>query len=273
MESVVRLFAALAPAAWTAAAAAYLVLFVRQDAGAGRWAPRVAWIAAFVQLAAIASVGALGICPMLVPASAISALGLAVGVIYLLLERRAMTPSMGVFPASVAALLALAAAASDPLRRPAAGLPHGTTALHVTSAVLGYAGLLLAALFGALYLVQRRALKAHRFGLFWERLPSLELLDQFSRRSLFAAALFLTMTIGFGHVVRRAMGVPPGESYWEASIVATNALWLASVVIAAARRIDRVRPAAAATASVVLFGMAMANLVVVDAFSRVHQSI
>jgi len=135
-----------------------------------------------------------------------------VGVVHLVLERRAKDRAIGIFPVAAAALFALAGAAADPTRRPDPSIPHGTTALHVTGAILGYAGLLLAALFGALYLVQRRALKAKKFGLFWDRLPSLELLDEFSSRSLVAGVVFLTFTIAFGHLVRRA--APQAESYW-----------------------------------------------------------
>jgi len=269
VDAIVRMFAALTPAAWIAAAAAYLVAFVKDDAGALRWAPRIAWAAVGVHVAGLAAVGLRGVCPMIVPGSVVSGLGLAVGVIHLLLERRTKDRAIGIFPIGAAALFALAAAAADPLRRPDPSIPTGTTAVHVTSAVLGYAGLLLAALFGALYLVQRRALKSHRFGLFWERLPSLELLDQFSRRSLVAAVLFLTLTIGFGHVVRRTTA--PDGAYWDATVVATNAVWLACLVVVVARRLDKMRPAASAVAAVCLFVLAMADMLVVDVFSEVHR--
>src|SRR5882724_7845272 len=98
VESLVRLLAALTPAAWTAAAAAYLFVFVKDDAGAARWAPRLAWTAVGVHVAALAAVGMRGVCPMLVTGSVVSGLGLAVGVIHLLLERRANDRAIGIFP-------------------------------------------------------------------------------------------------------------------------------------------------------------------------------
>jgi len=205
---------------------------------------------------------------MVLPGSVVSGLGLAVGVIHLLLERRANDRAIGVFPMTAAAVFALAGAAADPLRRPDPTVPHGTTAVHVTSAVLGYAGLLLAALFGALYLVQRGAMKRRRFGLFWERLPSLELLDQFSRRSLVAATAFLTLTIVAGHLVRHAL--PQATSYFESTILVTDALWLVCVVVLVLRRLDKLRPAASAVAALGLFGLAMALLVVVEVLSPLH---
>lgn len=271
MEHWIRLLVGLTPAAWTAAGAAYLFVFLRQDAGAERWAPRLAWTAAGVHVASLLAVGATGVCPMLVPGSVVSGMGLAIGVIHLLLERRANDRAIGVFPIAAAALLAAAAAAADPMRRPDPSIPPGTTALHVAAVILGYAGVFLAALFGALYLVQRNALKKHRFGLFWERLPSLELLDQFSRRSLVAGVVFLTLTIGVGHAVRRATG--DGGAYWTAEIVGTNLLWLVGVVAVALRWAGRLRPAGSAFAAVALFVLAMGDLVVVGIFSGFHRGV
>lgn len=271
MEALIRLLTALTPAAWTAAAAAYLFLFLRQDAGAERWAPRLGWTAVAIHLLALGAPGARGICPMLLPGSMVSGLGLAVGVVHLVVEGRVKDRAIGIFPIATATVFALAGAAVDPLHVPNDPLPPASTAIHVTGAILGYAGLLLAALFGVLYLVQQNALKQHRFGLFWERLPSLELLDSFSRRSLFAGVVFLTLTIGFGHAVRRNLAL--GESYWDAKIVATNLIWLAGVVVVAARLLNRIRPAASSVASVGLFVLALANLLVVDIFSKVHRGI
>jgi ABC-type uncharacterized transport system permease subunit len=271
MDALIRLLAVATPAAWTAAAVLYLFVFLREDAAAERWAPRAAWAAAAIHVLALASPGMRGICPMVLPASMVSGLGLAVGAVHLCVESRARDRAIGVFPITIAALVSLASAVVDPLHRPAGALPPASTAIHVTGAILGYAGVLLAALFGTLYLVQRHALKRHRFGLFWERLPSLELLDAFSRRSLVAGVVFLTLTIGFGHLVRRA--VQTDESYWDAKIVATNLLWLTALVVVVARRFDRIRPVTSAFASVGLFVLTLANLLVVDLFSRVHRDL
>jgi ABC-type uncharacterized transport system permease subunit len=270
VDTVLRFFAASTPAAWTAAAAAYLCVFVRDDAGARRWAPRLAWAAVAVHLGLLAAVAqAIHACPLLVPGSMLSGLGLAVGVVHLLLERRARDNTIGVFPITAALVFALAGAAADPTLGPDSAAPRATMAVHVAGAILGYAGLLLGALFGALYLVQRNALKKHRFGLFWERLPSLELLDQFSSRSLLAGVAFLTLTIAFGHAARAA----EHGSYYETAILATDAVWLGGLVIVVARKLDKVRPATFAVASLGLFGLAMALLVYVEHGSRIHRGV
>ena len=55
--------------------------------------------------------------------------------------------------------------------------------------------------------------------------------------------------------------------------MATNALWLAGLVVVVARRLDKMRPAASAAAALALFVLAMANYAVVDIFSHVHRGI
>ena len=78
MDALIRLLAVAAPAAWTAAAVLYLFVFLREDAAAERWAPRAAWTAVAIHLLAIASPGLHGICPMVLPASMVSGLVVAI---------------------------------------------------------------------------------------------------------------------------------------------------------------------------------------------------
>ena len=196
-------------------------------------------------------------------------MGLGAGCVYLVLERRVGRPTIGVFAVATAALLATAgAAAGDPFAAAPSGIPAGRTSLHVMGAIAGYSGLLLAAVFGWLLLAQQRALRSSSFGLFWERLPSVELLDAFTRGSLGAASLFLTMTIGLGHVARHAsdrMG-----PYWDPKVIATNLLWLLTLATFAARKSKRITPPTAALASLGLFALAMVNMVIVNRFSQIH---
>ncbi len=270
MDMPLHLLDALVPSAYTAAAAAYLLVFLREDAGAARWSRRLTWLAITLHLLVFLAPYWLTAKFALSAGSVLSGMGVAVAVVYLWLEGRMKTRAIGVFPIALSGLFAIVgSAAGFPTAPPPGDLPPVSTALHIACAIVGYAGLLLAALFGALYLVQRHALRARRFGLFWERLPSLELLDAFSSKSLLAGAAFLTVLIGVGHVLRR--DVAPQESYFDAKIMATNLLWLGAVVVALGRSLHRLRPFASAVASLALFAFALGNMFVVDAFSRVHK--
>lgn len=272
MEPLARALHVVVPVLWTAAASAYVVVFVRDDAGAARWGLRLSVLAAAVHLAAIGAEAAAGAPPLLRPGALISGMGLATALVYLVLERRVGRPTIGMFALVTSALLATGGAAfGDPLAPPPPGISAAKTSSHVAAAILGYSGLLLGAIFGALLLAQQRALRGRSFGLFWERLPSIELLDQFTRGSLGAAALFLTVTIGLGHVTRHdsdRMG-----PYGDPKVIATNALWLLTVVAFLLRRFHRMRPSRAALASIVLFGLALANMTIVNAFSKVHEGV
>lgn len=273
MEALVRALHVVVPVLWTAAAAAYLVTFVRDDFGAACWGFRLLVLAIVAHLGEFAATAAIGIPPMVQPGAIVSGMGLATALIYLGLERRIGRATIGIFAIGTVALLAVAGnAAGDPFATPPAGLPTGKTSLHVAAAIVGYSGLLLAATFGALLLAQQGALRRRSFGLFWERLPSVELLEAFTTGSLLAATVFLTVTIGLGHLTRHdsdRMG-----PYWqEPKIVATNLLWLLTLVTYAARKAKRLRPRTVALASLGLFAVAMANLTIVNRISKVHEGL
>jgi len=268
METTARALQTLVPVAWTAVAAAYLVGFRRPSADCERWCTRLAAIAVVLNCALFAAVGLSGR-PMVASAGgALASMGLAVACVHLLLERRIGTRSIGLFPVVIALALTVAAASVDMLRLPTTEVPTWSTGVHVLGAVLAYSGLLLAALYGVLFLVQRHALRNRRFGLFWERLPSLELLDQFSWRSLIAAAVFLTLTIVFGHRVGRTEGL--AFPYHDPKVWFTNLIWLSCVVLVISRGIKRLRPATSAWGCVLLFVLALGNMLIVDHFSEVH---
>jgi ABC-type uncharacterized transport system permease subunit len=272
MEALARTLHVLVPVAWTAAATTYLFVFLRDDEGAGRWAPRLAWAAALLHLAELSVGAALGATPLVQAGAVVAGMGLAAALVYLALERRIGKRTTGVFAIGPAAVLATVGATwGNPLEPPPGGFPPASTALHVGGAMLGYGGLLLAATFGGLYLVQRRALKGRAFGLVFDRLPSLELLDQYSAGSLAAGTIFLTATIAFGHVVRKSADV--GGTYWDAKVIATNLLWLLAFAVVVLRRARRLQAPGAARACLGLFLFALGNMFVVDHFSRVHKGV
>jgi ABC-type uncharacterized transport system permease subunit len=268
MEHLARILQAMVPAAWMAAAAAYLLVFRRADPGADRWCRRLAFTAVGLQLLLFAAVGLAGRPMVASGGGVLASMGLAVAGVHLFLEGRIKTRAIGIFPVCIALGLSLGGAAADMLRMPAAAFPKWSTGVHVFGAVLAYSGLLLAALYGVLFLLQRWSLRSRRFGLLFERLPSLELLDQFSWRSLLAAVVFLTLTIAFGHVVGKAPGL--AFDYYDPKIVFTNMLWLGSLLLTTSRGFRWLRPATSAWGCVILFTFAIGNMLIVDMFSRVH---
>lgn len=268
MEILARALAGLVPVAWTAAAAAYLLVFLRRDEAADRWCRRLACAAAAVHALLFVAVAASGRPLFRSAGMVLFGVGLAIMVVHLYLESRIRSRTIGIFPVSLTVLAALVGVTLGIPEAVPVEFPKWSTPVHVGGAVLAYSGVLLAALYGSLYLVQRGALRQHRFGLFWERLPALELLDQFSSRSLLAAFLCLTLTIAFGHVVGREPGL--AFRYYDPKVMVTNLIWLGALLLLVSRRFRWMRPRTSAIGCVVMFAFVLLNMFVVDAFSDVH---
>ena len=76
---------------------------------------------------------------------------------------------------------------------------------------MAYGFLALAFCGGIMYLLQERELKSKRFGFFYNRLPSLEALDQLNSHCLTTGFVFLTLGIISGSAwARQAWG-----TYWQ----------------------------------------------------------
>jgi HemX protein len=72
--------------------------------------------------------------------------------------------------------------------------------IHVTTALLGYVALAIAAIYGLMYLLQYRQLKQHHVGLLFRRLPNLETLARLNARALLIGWAGLTVAIVAGTI-------------------------------------------------------------------------
>ena len=92
------------------------------------------------------------------------------------------------------------------------GTRYGWARLHVVPAVLAYTALTFAAVYGLLHLIGQRYLKQHHFGLFFDRLPPLELLGKLSWFALVVGLLFMTVSMVTGtFMFSQAKGVQQSE--------------------------------------------------------------
>ena len=92
--------------------------------------------------------------------------------------------------------------------------------IHVISALLGYSGFTISAVYGFLY----KDIKLNKFGLIFNRLPNLEVLE---RLSLYSAVIgFITLTIA---IVIGVIWLPiafPHFSYMDPKLIGTTLVWL-----------------------------------------------
>ena len=96
--------------------------------------------------------------------------------------------------------------------------------LHVISALLGYSGITISAVYGVLYILLYKNLKENRFGLIFERLPSLEILQRLTFNSTVIGFILLTLAIVIGGIwLPEAF---PNFSYLDPKLISTLLVWL-----------------------------------------------
>lgn len=135
--------------------------------------------------------------------------------------------------------------------------------LHVTLAMVGYAGLTTAFAAGLMYLLQFRQLKGKRFGAVFQFFPPLDTLDRIGFRALATGlpALTLALLLGWAWAARFGSAMPWGNP----KVVWGVVTWLVFVAALAARAGGARRARRGALAAVVGFTVVVAAYVVLRA--------
>jgi ABC-type uncharacterized transport system permease subunit len=96
--------------------------------------------------------------------------------------------------------------------------------IHVISALLGYSGITISAIYGFLYLTLYKEIKLNKFGLIFDRLPNLEILEKLSFYAAIFAFILLSFTMTIGIIwLPRAF---PDFSYADPKLVGTFLVWV-----------------------------------------------
>jgi ABC-type transport system involved in cytochrome c biogenesis permease subunit len=96
--------------------------------------------------------------------------------------------------------------------------------IHVISALLGYSGFTISAVYGFLYLILYKDIKLNKFGLIFNRLPNLEVLERLSLYSAIIGFIALTVAIIIG-IIWLPVAFPK-FSYSDPKLVGTSLVWL-----------------------------------------------
>ena len=106
---------------------------------------------------------------------------------------------------------------------------------HVSAALLGYTAISLSAVYGVLYLLLYHEIKSSRFGVIYNRLPNLEMLEKMSHKAEVFGFIMLTIAICVG--LFWLPRVFPGFSYWDPKLVGSLIIWaLYAIALGAKRR-------------------------------------
>jgi ABC-type uncharacterized transport system permease subunit len=95
---------------------------------------------------------------------------------------------------------------------------------HVFTALLGYAGFTISAVYGFLYLILYKDIKLNKFGLIFNKLPSLEVLETLSFYSAVIGFILLTIAMTIGVIwLPKAF---PDFSYSDPKLISSFIVWL-----------------------------------------------
>lgn len=186
---------------YAAATAAYMAHFAWRDRRVGRLATALlgGGILAHTFLIGMQTVQA-GHAPLVGTSAAISAFVWLLGLAYLYIELSTDERSVGVFVAALMVALDIIPAL-DPTVTPRPPLLQSPLfTLHIMSTLLAYASFALAFVLGVTYVLLFKEIKAKHLGVFYARLPPLQVLDVMNGRAITVGWVFLTLGVTIGGI-------------------------------------------------------------------------
>jgi ABC-type transport system involved in cytochrome c biogenesis permease subunit len=184
---------------YAVAAAAYIVHFARRDPRAGRFATGMlgGGVLAHTFLIGMQTMQA-GHAPLVGTTAAVSAFVWLLGLSYLYVELTSDERAMGALVAVMLTALAVIPALDPSVSPRPPVLQSPLFTIHVLSLLFAYASLALAGVIGITYVLLFKEIKAKHLGFFYERLPSLQVLDSMNARTVTVGWIFLTLGVAVG---------------------------------------------------------------------------
>lgn len=161
----------------------------------------------------------------------------------------------------VAALQMLASmfGPTDSIALERSGQAAAATGVHVVTAAVACAALILSGLYGFLYLTLLRQMKRQTFGAIFRQLPDLTQLVRMTRRAALAGFLGMTLGVNVGIGVAHAKGTV-GFQYTDPIVLLTLSVWLHFGLIAFSGKIRGLTAQRASMAAVAGLTVLVATL-------------
>lgn len=135
---------------------------------------------------------------------------------------------------------------------------------HVSTALLGYTAISLSAVYGFLYLMLYREIKSSSFGLIYNRLPNLEMLEKMSSKAEIFGFVMLTVAITIGLIwLPKAF---ENFSYFDPKLIGTMAVWMLYAISLAAKRRLGWQGRKMMIVSLIAFGVVFLSMTVVNLY-------
>jgi ABC-type transport system involved in cytochrome c biogenesis permease subunit len=266
METFINTLTILLPSLYALLWADYALLFFRNDSFAERTAPHLLRLTVVLHASLlIVRTIAYHHFPIATLFEAFSVLAFSVIALYLLIELRIGVRTTGFFIIGIVfAFQLISSAVVEPPRGFSDLLWQPIFMVHVSTALLGYSGMAISAVYGVLYLMLFYDIKKSRFGLIYKQLPSLEVMASFTHRSATLGLAFLTVAMVFGLLLLwRVYGT---YWSWDPKLMVTFIAWLIYGMAVGASRLwgwsaKRVAFTSIAGFAVILFSLVVVNLV------------
>ncbi len=137
---------------------------------------------------------------------------------------------------------------------------------HVFSALLGYSGITISAVYGVLYMILYQDIKLNKFGLIFNRLPSLEVLERLSFVSAIIGFTMLTIAIIIGVIwLPKAF---PDFSYADPKLIGTALVWLLYGIGILSKTLGKLRGKRVITLSIIGFVIAILSTTLSNFLSK-----
>ncbi len=202
----------------------------------------------------------LGGFPVLSGWPGLSAVALAVTLLYVLIERYAKHPgTAGVVFVSVFLMQFLASGLGPVQPESGASTNSPVLVIHTITSLAACAPLVLSGIHGALYLVLYRLMQRRKFGPLFAQLPDLGLLARMTRGSALVGFVLLTLGVNMGIWWGHAAGID-GFRYSDPFVLVMLGIWVHFGVVAFSRRIPGLTARRASFAAAAGFLLLLASL-------------
>jgi ABC-type uncharacterized transport system permease subunit len=216
---------------YAAAGVLYAVHFARREPATGRAATTVLLLAALTHTFVIGmQTMEVRHVPIANPSRAISSFVWMLTLSYLYLELTTDERAMGIFILPIVVGLQAIPVLYPGLESPDPVLDSPWFWVHVTSALFAYASFALAAVLGVTYVLQFKEIKKKHLGYFYQRLPSLQILDAMNSRATTIGWICLTVALAVGFIwSSQARIVAPENSNLQAMSFNDPKIFIATV--------------------------------------------
>ena len=269
MLALAKICEALLPLAYLASFGLYALAFFRRDDLFERWTRPSLVIAILIHTLLIyARTMYHGHCLVYSPFELMTLISFTIGLTYLIVELSTGERGTGVFFVGMALLFQTVSAMFGPSVEVYTANPvllNNVVGLHISAALIGYTAFTISAVYGALYLMLFHQIRVNRFNTFYERLPSLGLLERMSARAAIIGVVFLTIAILIAVVF--LPDIVPGFSYADPKMISTLLIWGVYVAALAARYIARLDARKVMVMSLVGFIGTILSMTVVNFFA------